>query len=47
MQTRAVKPAVVSIGKVHREIDMSAQGLKTGAVEPPDRTHVASYRPDR
>ena len=26
---------------------MSAQGLKTHVVEPPDRTHVAGYRPDR
>jgi hypothetical protein len=46
-QTRAFKPAVLSVGKVHREIDMSAQGLKTGVVEPPDRTYVAGYRPDR
>ena len=47
MQTLAVKPAVASAGKVHRQIDMSAQGLKTGAVEPSDRTHVSGYRPDR
>jgi hypothetical protein len=44
---RAVEPAVASAGQVHREIDMSAQGLKTGVVEPLDRTHVAGYRPDR
>ena len=47
VQTRAFKPAVVPANKVHREIDMPAQGLKTGVVEPPDRTHVAGYRPDR
>ena len=47
METRAVKPAVVSVGKVHREIDTSAQGLETGIVESSDRIHVAGYRPDR
>jgi hypothetical protein len=47
VETRAFKPAVASGGKVHREIDMSTQGLKAGVVEPPDRTHVADYRPDR
>ena len=47
VQTRAFKPAVMPAGKVHREIDMSAQGLKTGVVELPDRTYVAGYRPDR
>jgi hypothetical protein len=40
-------PAVASVGKVHREIDVSAQGLKTGVIERSDRTHVAGYRPDR
>ena len=44
---RAVKPAVVRAGQVHPEIDMSAQGLETGVVEPSDRTYVAGYRPDR
>jgi hypothetical protein len=44
VQARAFKPAVMSAGKVHREIDMPAQGLKTGLVEPPDRTYVAGYR---
>lgn len=47
METRAFKPAVMSAGQVHREIDMSAHGLKTGVVEPSDRTYVAGYRPDR
>ena len=46
-QTRAFKPAVTSVGKVHREIDVSAQGPKTGVVEPSDRTYVAGYGPDR
>lgn len=46
VKTRAFKPAVAPVRKVHREIDMSAQGLKTGTVEPSDRTHVAGYRPD-
>jgi hypothetical protein len=40
-------PAVASVGKVHREIHMSAQGLETGGVKRSDRTHVADYRPDR
>ena len=47
VETRAFKPAMAPAGQVHREIDMSAQGLKAGVVEPPDRTHVAGYRPDR
>lgn len=47
VETRAFKPALMSVGKVHREIDMSTQGLKTGVVEPSDRTYVAGYRPDR
>ena len=46
MQTRSVEPEVVSAGQVHGEVDMSAQGLKTGVVEPADRPHVAGYRPD-
>jgi len=46
VETRAVKPAMVPAGQVHREIDMSTQGLETGVVEPPDRTHVAGYGPD-
>ena len=47
VETRALKPAVVPAGQVHREVDMSAQGLKSGVVEPPDRAHVAGHRPDR
>ena len=47
METLAFKPAVMSVGKVHREIDMSTQGLEAGVVEPSDRTHVAGHRPDR
>jgi hypothetical protein len=47
VETRAFNPAVMPVGKVHRQIDMSAQGLKTGVVEPSDRTYVAGYRPDR
>jgi hypothetical protein len=30
VETRAFKPAVVSVGKVHREIYMSTQGPETG-----------------
>lgn len=47
VQTRAVQPAVAPGGKVHREVDMAAQGLEAGVVEPPDRSHVAGYWPDR
>ena len=47
METLAFKPAVMSVGKVHREINMSTQGLEAGVVEPSDRTHVAGHRPDR
>jgi hypothetical protein len=47
VETRASKPAVESAGQVHREIDMSTQGLETSVIEPSDRTHVAGYRPDR
>ena len=47
MEALTFMPAVASVGKVHREIDMSAQGLETGVVEPPDRIYVAGYRPDR
>jgi hypothetical protein len=47
VETRAFEPAVVSAGKIHREIDMPTQGLKTGVVEPSDCTHVARYGPDR
>ena len=47
METFAFMPGVASAAKVHREIDMSAQGLETGGVKRSDRTHVAGYRPDR
>jgi hypothetical protein len=47
METGPVEPAVTSLGKVHGEVDMSTQSLKTSVVEPPDGSHVASYRPDR
>lgn len=47
VETRPFKPSVVPVGQVHREVDMSAQYLKAGVVEPLDRAHVAGYRPDR
>lgn len=47
VEARPFKPGVAPAGKVHREVDMSAQYLKAGVVEPLDRAHVAGYRPDR
>jgi hypothetical protein len=47
METRALQPALPSLGKVDREIDMSTEGLKTGVIEPSDRTHISGYGPDR
>ena len=42
VDTCAFNPTVMPVGKVHRQIDMSAQVLKTGVVEPSDRTYVAA-----
>jgi hypothetical protein len=47
VETSTFEPKVVSVGKVHREIDMSTQCLEAGVVKSSDRTHVAGYRPNR
>jgi hypothetical protein len=43
----AGQPAVASVGEIHGEINMSAQGLKAGLVETLDGAHVAGYWSDR
>jgi hypothetical protein len=47
VETPPFKPAMMSLGEVDRQVDMSTQRLKARLLEASDRTQVARHRPDR